>query len=142
MARRWGPAGTAVLFAVLLGVAELVSGSPGWAVALFLFMLVVAVLVSPRAFPRSVTDAEARSASAGDGRPIVYWRPGCPFCMRLRARLGRDASRLHWVDIWSDPAGAATVRGVADGNETVPTVITAGRSFVNPDVRVVRELMM
>ena len=31
------------------------------------------------------------------------------------------------VNIWKDPAAAAFVRSVADGNETVPTVTVAGR---------------
>jgi mycoredoxin len=102
------------------------------AIALTAFFLLLALFVSPRAFPRSLTDAEARARSAGDGRPIVYWRPGCPFCMRLRASLGRDARHLHWVDIWADPDGAASVRTVAGGNETVPTVITHDEAMVNP----------
>ena len=97
-------------------------------VVFFLVFAGLGVLVSPRAFPRSVTDAAARA----DGRPIVYWRPGCPFCIRLRAGLGRDARRLQWVDIWSDPAGAASVRDVTGGDETVPTVVAAGTSYVNP----------
>jgi hypothetical protein len=46
---------------------------------------------------------------------------------------------LHWVDIWRDPAGAAAVREVNDGNETVPTVFVAGRPHVNPDPGWVRE---
>ena len=84
---------------------------------------------------------EARESSALDGRPVVYWRPGCPFCMRLRASLGRDAGKLHWVDIWDDPAGAASVRAVAGGDETVPTVVAGDRSFVNPAPSLVRDLI-
>jgi glutaredoxin len=136
MRRRWGQSLVMVMLGLLLGGLQLVTGSVGWGVALLVFFLVVAVVVSPRAFPRSVSDAEARTL----GRPIVYWRPGCPFCMRLRASLGRDARRLTWVDIWSDPQGAASVRAVANGNETVPTVVAAGEAMVNPDPRRVREL--
>jgi mycoredoxin len=140
MMRRWGPAGLAVLAGLILGVTETAAGLPGWGVAFLLFFAVLAAAISPRAFPHSVTDAQARQSSAGDGRPIVYWRPGCPYCLRLRALLGRDAARLHWVDIWSDPTGAATVRGVTGGDETVPTVVAGDRSYVNPDPAVVREL--
>ena len=127
---------------VALGGAEAVSGSPWTGLGLGVFFLVAALLVSPRAFPRSLTDEAARVASDDDGRPIVYWRPGCPYCMRLRARLGRDARRLHWVDIWADPDGAASVREVTGGDETVPTVIAADRSFINPDVALVRGLLV
>ncbi|WP_433301089.1 glutaredoxin domain-containing protein [Actinoplanes sp. CA-030573] len=126
--------------ALFAGVTSLAAGNVGTALVLFLVLTVVAVLTSPRAFPKSVSDASARAASAVDGRPIVYWRPGCPFCIRLRASLGRDANRLHWVDIWADPEGAASVRAVADGNETVPTVITASEAMVNPQPDRVREL--
>ena len=118
--------------AVLLGAVELLRGAYGVAILLFLIFVAFAFAVSPRAFPRSVTDAVSRERSAADGRAIVYWRPGCPFCLRLRASLGADARRLHWVDIWSDPAGAATVRAATGGDETVPTVVFEGEAHVNP----------
>ena len=141
MVRRWGSSIGAFVAAVAFGAAELIAGNPVAAVGLFLLFVILAVLVSPRAFPRSITDAEARELSARDGRPIVYWRPGCPFCMRLRATVGRNAGRLHWVDIWADPQGAASVRAVADGNETVPTVIAGEEAMVNPRPERVRELV-
>jgi glutaredoxin len=90
-------------------------------------------------FPRSVGASEAQRRSAADGRPVIYWRPGCAYCMRMRLRLGRNARRLYWVDIWRDPAGAAAVRAVNDGDETVPTVFVGGRAHVNPDPAWVRE---
>jgi hypothetical protein len=61
------------------------------------------------------------------------------YCLRLRVRLGRAAGRLHWVDIWRDPDGAAAVRAANDGDETVPTVVVGGRPHVNPDPAWVRE---
>ncbi|WP_232835964.1 glutaredoxin domain-containing protein [Actinocorallia populi] len=108
-------------------------GAPGQAAVWLVVFLVIAVGLSPLAFPRSVGAAEARRRSAEDGRPIVYWRPGCRYCLRLRVRLGTAARRAHWVDIWRDPEGAAAVRAVTGGDETVPTVVVAGRSRVNPD---------
>jgi mycoredoxin len=139
--RRWGLAGLVAVLGVLLAGRQLAAGSLLLAAVYVVAFGVVAVLVSPRAFPRSVTDASARASSALDGRPIVYWRPGCPYCVRLRTTLGRDAGRLHWVDIWNDPAGAATVRGVTGGDETVPTVVAADRSYVNPAPALVRGLL-
>lgn len=102
-------------------------------VAVAAVLAAVAVLVSPLIFPRSVTDAVARERSAADGRPIVYWRPGCQFCLRLRLRLGASAGRVHWVNIWQDPQAAEAVRAIAGGNETVPTVVAGDESMVNPD---------
>jgi glutaredoxin len=139
--RRWNSSLLLVAAAVLIGGYDAVAGNRWTGAWVALFLLVAAVLVSPRAFPRSMTDDAARVASDDDGRPIVYWRPGCPYCLRLRARLGRDARRLLWVDIWADPEGAASVREVTGGDETVPTVIAGERSFINPSVDVVRGLL-
>jgi mycoredoxin len=126
MLRRWGLPGLLLVLGALLWAV-------GESVFSFLAFAVLAVCVSPLIFPRSLAAAEAQRRSAEDGRPIIYWRPGCPYCVRLRATLGMTSRRAHWVDIWKDPEGAAAVRTVADGNETVPTVILAGAPHVNPD---------
>ncbi|MEU3891588.1 glutaredoxin domain-containing protein [Streptomyces sp. NPDC029041] len=118
-----------------------VDGSPGTAAALLLLFLLLADVNSPLVFPRSMGAREARQRSTADGRPVVFWRPGCVYCLRLRIRLGRSARRLHWVDIWRDPAGAAAVREVNDGNETVPTVVVDGSPHTNPDPAWVRSLV-
>lgn len=64
--------------------------------------------------------------------PMVYWRPGCVFCMRLRFGLWRRGIDARWRNIWTDRDAAAFVRSVADGNETVPTVVVDGGPYVNP----------
>jgi glutaredoxin len=70
---------------------------------------------------------------------LVYRRPGCPYCARLRRVLNRHGIIHREIDIWGDPDAAAFVRSVADGNETVPTVIlkTAElqQHWVNPTPR-------
>lgn len=114
------------------------AGSPGTAAVLLLLFALLAGVNSPLAFPRPIGALEAQRRSTVDGRPVVYWRPGCPYCLRLRLRLGRSARRLHWVDIWRDPAGAAAVRAANGGDETVPTVVVAGRPHTNPDAGWVR----
>jgi len=75
---------------------------------------------SPLILPSSIGAQEAQRRSAVGGRPVVFWRPGCKYCIRLRIRLGRSVGQLHWVNVWRDPAGAAAVRAVNDGNETSP----------------------
>ncbi|MGW7069120.1 glutaredoxin domain-containing protein [Streptomyces sp. NPDC054855] len=115
------------------------TGHPGAAAALLLVFLLLAGVHSPLFFPKSIGALDAQRRAATDGRPIVYWRSGCPYCMRMRIRLGLDARQVHWVDIWRDPAGAAAVRAVNEGDETVPTVFVAGRPHVNPDPAWVRE---
>ncbi|GAB2506020.1 glutaredoxin domain-containing protein [Nocardia heshunensis] len=68
---------------------------------------------------------------------VVYRRPGCPYCSRMRNTLNRHGIAHREVNIWEDPDAAAFVRSVADGNETVPTVVfrdgSTERSWVNPD---------
>ncbi|GAA2593332.1 glutaredoxin domain-containing protein [Winogradskya consettensis] len=125
MARRW-------LLTIILLAIGIVAAVTGRTLVLVI-MLLFALAASPLIFPASISAAEAQARSAADGKPIVYWRPGCPFCLRLRATLAFQSRRLHWVDIWKDPAAAAAVRAVANGNETVPTVILRGEPHVNPN---------
>jgi mycoredoxin len=63
---------------------------------------------------------------------VLYWRPGCPFCWRLRSGLRRRRLPTREVNIWADPDAAAVVRSIADGNETVPTVVVGDVAMVNP----------
>lgn len=86
--------------------------------------------------PVSVPAAEGARAAA-EGKVVIYWRKGCPFTRRLRMVLGRRGAEAVWVDIWADPDGAAYVRSVNDGNETVPTVVIDGLAHTNPSPRTV-----
>ncbi|WP_370618495.1 glutaredoxin domain-containing protein [Mumia qirimensis] len=114
------------------------AGEAGLAIAEGLVLAALGLALSPLVFPRSLPAQEAQRRSAGDGRPIVYWRPGCRFCLRLRLRLGRRGREARWVNIWADPDGAAAVRAATGGDETVPTVVLDGVAVVNPDPAVVR----
>jgi mycoredoxin len=57
------------------------------------------------------------------------------FCLNLLLRLRGTQLRYRKVDIRRDHGAKAFVRSVADGNETVPTVVVAGRALVNPSKR-------
>lgn len=61
-----------------------------------------------------------------------YWRPGCGFCMMLDRSLGKAGVPMNKHNIWDDPADAEAVRGWANGNETVPTVVIGDIGLVNP----------
>ncbi|MFJ9948299.1 glutaredoxin domain-containing protein [Kitasatospora sp. NPDC091207] len=138
MTRGWIFPMVLVVCGSLLATLLVVQGSAAAAAPLLVLFVLLAGVHSPLAFPRSIGAEEARRRSALDGRPVVYWRAGCTYCLRLRFRLGRGARRAHWVDIWRDPAGAAAVRAANNGDETVPTVVVAGRPHVNPDPAWVR----
>jgi mycoredoxin len=130
-----------VLCGLALAAGLIASGTPGVAAAVLVGFVLLAGAHSTLIFPRSTDALEAQIRSALDGRPVVFWRPGCKYCIRLRIRLGRSAHQMHWVDIWRDPVGAATVRAANGGNETVPTVILAGQPHTNPDPAWLREYL-
>ncbi|NND75034.1 MAG: NrdH-redoxin [Ilumatobacter sp.] len=62
----------------------------------------------------------------------LYWRPGCGFCSSLRRQLDKLGVERVEHDIWDDPGAADVVRGHANGNETVPTVVVGDIGLVNP----------
>jgi mycoredoxin len=84
--------------------------------------------------PASVSAAEGASA-AEEGRVVVYWRKGCPFCKRLQLMLGKRVTDVVWVDVWADPDASAYVRSVNGGDEVVPTVVMGGAPHTNPPPR-------
>jgi mycoredoxin len=65
---------------------------------------------------------------------ILYWRPGCPYCVRLRRGLQRAGASVVEVNIWEKPSGAAAVRAVTGGDETVPTLVVGYEPLVNPSI--------
>ncbi|MEW2403226.1 glutaredoxin domain-containing protein [Streptomyces sp. NPDC046862] len=142
MMRAWILPMLFVLCGSVVATGQIFQGNLGTATALLLAFLALAGVSSPLIFPKTIGTREAQRRSAVDGRPVVFWRPGCTYCVRLRIRLGRNARQLHWVNIWRDPAGAAAVKAANDGNETVPTVVVAGQSHTNPDPEWVREQLM
>ena len=101
--------------------------------------LALAWWLSPLQGGRTVRHEDVVSRPAEERQVVIYWRPGCVFCARLRGRLGRSGRKATWVNIWQDEAGAAYVRSVNDGNETVPTVVIDGEPMTNPDPALVLE---
>ncbi|WP_432022728.1 glutaredoxin domain-containing protein [Streptomyces parvus] len=138
MRRVWRLPALFLLGGVIAAVVYARGGDPTTGVAFLVLFALLALVHSPLVFPKPLPAAEALRRAAADGSPVVYWRPGCTYCLRLRLRLGRDAAQLHWVDIWRDPAGAAAVRAATGGDETVPTVVVADRPHINPDPAWVR----
>ena len=108
-----------------------------WTVPALLCVCVLAWWTSPIAYGRSLKRAAVLALPESERRVVIYWRPGCRYCQRLRGALGRDARQAKWVNIWQDPEAAAFVRSVNGGNETVPTVVLDGEPLTNPDPQVV-----
>ncbi len=70
-----------------------------------------------------------------------YWRKGCGFCMALDRSLSKAGIPMNKLNIWDDPDNAAKVRAVANGNETVPTVVVGDIAMVNPRLAQVVEAL-
>lgn len=72
---------------------------------------------------------------------IVFYKPGCPFGIRLRSAL--KVRRVPYVAVRfrDDEAGAAQVRAVNDGNEISPTVRVGDMWLTNPPWRKVAAAM-
>lgn len=111
-----------------------------WLAALYLALgAAVSWWISPWQGGRSLRHEEVSGMTEEDRPVVVYWRPGCGYCMRLKASLGDLGEKALWVNIWQDDDAAAFVRSVNDGNETVPTVVIDGTAHTNPSASVVRE---
>lgn len=65
----------------------------------------------------------------------VLWRPGCPYCTRLRGVLLAHGVEATWSNIWEDSQASQVVRAANNGNETVPTVRVDGTTLTNPSWR-------
>lgn len=70
----------------------------------------------------------------------VFWRQGCPFCLKLRVGLMLRGVRATWRNVWDDPEASEFVRSHAQGNETVPTVRVGTVVLTNPSAGAVRSL--
>lgn len=107
-------------------------------VLIFIVLLAMAYWLSPWRGGRSVRHGELESLPPEDRRVVIYWRPGCMYCARLKRALGRDRNRATWINIWQDDRAAEFVRSVNDGNEVVPTVVIDGTTHTNPNPELVR----
>jgi mycoredoxin len=58
---------------------------------------------------------------------IVYWRPGCSWCIRLWRDLDPDVrDRVTWVNVMADVEGSRYIRQFHDGDMVTPTAVTGG----------------
>ena len=65
----------------------------------------------------------------------VYTTTWCGPCKRLKAQMGRAGIEFTEVNIEADPAAAAFVASVNEGNEMVPTLkFSDGSTLTNPPI--------
>ncbi|WP_410813467.1 glutaredoxin domain-containing protein [Micromonospora sp. 067-2] len=130
--RRWRGAAIAIAAAGIVALITVTGGDRATGLVLTVALLVAGWLVSPVLFPRGPDWTTAQQLAQTRGVPLILWKPGCAYCIRLRLTLGTAGSRAIWVDIWADENAAAATRSLNDGNETTPTVITADGARTNP----------
>ena len=73
---------------------------------------------------------------------IIYYRPGCPFAAKLRAKLKLARMLYSAVTFGLDATADEAVRNINGGNEISPTVRIGDRYLTNPSVRQIREAMV
>jgi len=77
-----------------------------------------------------------------DARPddlVVYYKPGCPYAIRLRAALTVYGIPFTSVRLRDDRTAAAKIREVTGGYEISPTVRIGATYLPNPTVNAVRQ---
>lgn len=138
---RW----SAPIAVLVVSAVVLVTIRAAWPVAMVIgaVELFLAWWVSPLRTGPTIANDEARQRASSDGAVVIYWRPGCLFCSRLRRSLGSLGRQAMWVNIWADKDAAAAVRAVNDGNETVPTVLVGTEAvWTNPPPDRVRDALL
>lgn len=136
MRRLWIPMLALVVVITGLAVNE---GDYALAVVYLLVGLALVRWISPFRGGRTTTHQEVLAMSESERPVVIYWRPGCGFCARLKSTLGAEGDKAVWVNIWQDEEAAAFVRSVNDGNETVPTVVLDGTPHTNPAPALVKD---
>lgn len=139
--RRWGPATFLAVAGVVFLTVETVASHPVVGIVGAALMLAYGWLISPALFPASADLASAQKQADAGQAPLVFWKPGCSYCILLRIRVGRAGHRISWVDSSVDEHARALVRSVNHGDHTTPTVLFRDERRTNPDVGWVRSLL-
>lgn len=74
-------------------------------------------------------------------KPItVYGHPTCPGVGPVRAMLAQSKVEYTYINIRQDAEGAATVRTINNGNESVPTLLFPdGSTLTEPSVGEIKQ---
>ena len=126
---------------IAFGLSIVLSGNL-WVAAVVAVLGIVAARAILRRYVATLTNDQfvVATEDAVDGRIEaieVFWRPGCPFFEGLGRTLDEAGVPTNLRDISENPDDAAIVRSIADGNETVPTLIIGPVALVNPSARLV-----
>ncbi|MFI1963957.1 mycoredoxin [Streptomyces pathocidini] len=74
------------------------------------------------------------------GTVTMYSTTWCGYCRRLKSQMEREGIAYTEINIEHDPASAAFVEKVNNGNQLVPTVLFPdGSALPNPSLAQVKE---
>lgn len=105
--------------------------------AAILLFVAIRFLAFTRVTSRPVTGIDEHLASGGI---VVFWRPGCLYCLRLIRELDAEQRSIpYWVNIWADPDAARRLAQYHDGDEVVPTVVTTAGHFIARDAETFKQ---
>ena len=141
MIGRWWPSVFVALAAVVFLLSELVASHRLVGVLAAALLLSYAWVLSPTFFPRSADLDVARRRAAQGEAPVIFWKPGCTYCIKLRLLVGSAGRQASWVDSSLDEQARAVVRSVNGGDHTTPTVMFGEQTRTNPDAAWVRSLL-
>ncbi len=138
--RRWIGV-SAVMAGLIVVVINLIQGDVGFAIVLLVLLGLMLWLLlwwtRPGRGGQHISRAAALAA-ADDGDVIVYWRPGCVFCDRLKLGLGSARHDVSWINILKDSEAAEYVASLRDGNESVPTAVTGAGVLIEATPAAIR----
>ena len=86
---------------------------------------------TPRDSARGDDAARKPWQSLSMNSATVYWRHGCPFCLKLRLGLRLTRTPHQLVNVREDPEASAFVKRHNGGDEVVPTVAVGDRVLNN-----------
>lgn len=135
---RWSNAIAVAAMAVIVLLIYGLDGNWPSGVIAAVVMFAVAWLLSPLFGRKGKPWAQLEDMPPSSRGVVIFWRPGCVFCFRMKILLGSAGRKARWVNIWRDADAAAFVREHNGGNETVPTVILDGQVHTNPEPSLVR----
>ncbi|WP_248123038.1 thioredoxin family protein [Micrococcus lacusdianchii] len=101
--------------------------------AVLMVLLMLPYLRATRVRLRPFAQAQGTLDAGG---VVVFWRPGCQYCMTLlKVLTAEERDRVHWVNIWQEPEAAAALEGLheaRDGHphQAVPTAWLRRRDYV------------
>lgn len=123
LVRPWFAAARWLLAGGVLGAAAVAVGQGPVALIIACAFLFAALQASPLRRGRHASHRRALAKAEADD-VIVYWRPDCTHCEKLRDDLGRMAGDITWVDVTSDERAAEHVASLRDGEVVTPTAVT------------------